>query len=351
MRADFSFCPQTESSEVARAWQADPEWQVRWGEEGLRYQVLTIRARAILAAAVAEKPFSKHPWMEHEWKSIADAANRIFSLFVQAKSVAERHEAASILPAFKVEGEYKGLADGNRCPLSFSLLLPNDDWRIKTQNAFDKRAQPKKTFAVPIFDWRDGISADPEACLVLKVFAAGEGHPPEFFDFLEKELREQLSFPLLPPGIFERSGMHRTLGLTVHERLWDLRVRFTDFLRRFLACYRYDPGRTDRLTPDPLTVFFVRARIHHSSEDSLHARSGLFGHKYFIDGGQKDFLKEQAAQDPDLPTEAIHSEYLPFPTGLCSSVSYDSPAVPAPMHVGEIIPFEGYEEDRKRRWS
>lgn len=317
-----------------------PEWQVLWGEGGLRYEVLTIRARAILAAAVAEKPFTLHPWMEHEWKPIADAANRIFSLFVQAKFIAGRQEAASALPAFRLEGEYKGLADGKQRPLSFSLIIPNDKWRDPNAKVFDIRAKPKKVFEMPIVDWREGIEAGPDARLVLRVFAAGENHPPEVFDFLEQQLKVQLSLPILPPNVFERGDMRRTLGLTASERLWDLRVRFTDFIRRFLACYRSDLRSDGWLTPDPLTVFFVRARVHHGSESSFHARSGLFGHRYFLDDGQKRFLNEQRQLDPELPTEAIYSEYLPFPDGLCSSV-YLAARSSDPTHVGLI--FEGYE--------
>lgn len=176
-----------------------PEWQVRWGDGGLRYEVLTTRARAILAAAVAEKPFSRHPWPEHEWKPIADAANRIFSLFIQAKALAERHSLAPPLPAFQLEGEYKGLVNGKNNPLSFSLLLPNDHWRREELKVFDKRAKPKKTFAIPIVDWREGIEAHNDAHLVLKLFAAGEGHPPEVFEFLEQQMRAQIGFPVLPP--------------------------------------------------------------------------------------------------------------------------------------------------------
>lgn len=130
--------------------------------------------------------------------------------------------------------------------------------------------------------------------------------------------------------------MHRTLNLTEHERLWDLRVRFSDFLRRFLACYRSDMRGSDRLTPDPFTVFFVQARTHCADENNLHAHSGLFGYRYFIDNGQADFLEEQRQYDAELPTEAIHSAHLPFPDGLCSWV-YRTARSSAPTHVGKIF--------------
>jgi len=308
---------------------------MRWGDDGFRYDVLLTRARAILAAAVSEKPFARHPWMEHEWKPISDAANRIFSLFVQAKSLAEGNPAAPRLPKFKIEGEYRGLADGKKHPLSFVRFDRSDEW----QDEFDKKSKPRKTIHIPIVDWREGIEATDDACLILKVFAAGEGHPAELFEFLEREMRAQLSFSILPPNAFERIDMHRTLGLTAHELLWDLRVRFTDFLRRFLACYRPDLHETDRLTPDPLTVFFVRARRHHAFETSFHTRSGLFGHEYFLDDGQKVFLAEQGKYDAALPTEAICNESLPFPDGLCASV-YLTARSSAPTHIGDIL--KGY---------
>jgi DNA-binding NtrC family response regulator len=263
-----------------------------------------------------------------------EAANRVFSLVVQAKRDAEGGVPA--LPAFKVEGLYKDVTLKHSQPFSFATVFPNDNYRVQTERLFDRRAKEQDTLSTPIYEWREGIQTDENASLLMKFYALGEKLPPEVWGLLKEQLSIQLTMPIRPVNVYGREDLHRTVGLNTREKLWDLRVRFTDFLRRFLTCYRSDPGGGARVTPDPFTVFFVEPR---NLAGENHIRSGLFGHAYVIDEGQRQYLEKERQRDDSLPTDVILTEYLPFPDGLCTKV-YLSARSSDSNHVGRIL--EGY---------
>jgi len=319
-----------------------PPWTKKWGEDGFRYQVLTTRARAILAAAFAGKRYISHPWLEYDWEPVLEAVNRVLSLFLQAKSISvEPNGSVPILPALKIAGEYKEIRERAVSRFSFSRLFQNDEWRAQTRNSLDSRQKPKKSFVVPIVEWRKGIEADEHSRIEINLYASGESHQPpvEVWEFLETELTAQLNMPIYLHNSIPRDDIDRVFGLTSEERLWDLRIRFTDFLRRFLTCYRPDLDQHAPVKPDPFTVFFVQPRTHRASVDSVHLRSGLFGHAYVIDAGQQRFLVEQKGQQHEhstLPTDAIQTDYLPFPDGLCTHV-YLTARSSDSVQVGRII--------------
>ena len=155
----------------------------------------------------------------------------------------------------------------------------------------------------------------------MKFYTSGENLPGEVWDLLRGELAAQISLPIFPLDVYYgRRDLHRTVGLNPQEKLWDLRTRFTDFLRRFLICYRPYSQKATRITPDPFTVFFIEPRTLGSQPNHFHVRSGLFGHAYVIDKGQQEYLQSERIKDDTLPTDAIQKEYLPFPNGVCTHV-------------------------------
>jgi len=65
-----------------------PSWTTKWGEDGLRYKLLTIRARALLAAAFASQRYTHHPWLEYDWEPFFTPSIEYFLFFLQAKYIA-----------------------------------------------------------------------------------------------------------------------------------------------------------------------------------------------------------------------------------------------------------------------
>jgi DNA-binding NtrC family response regulator len=264
-----------------------------------------------------------HPWTELQWKPIADAANRILSLFVQAQTletqlqlrVAPESIVAPPLPAFRLEGEYAPLL-GVTSPCAFRVNYENNS----ISHLDDKRkAEREFRIGLPETEWRPDVRTTPDTCLTLRVHVGGGEGNRIFLDFLRQELGAQLNVPLVPtvnPPPKER-------GITTstdNDKLWDLRVRFTDFLRRFLSCYFPPRGRR----PDAFTVFFVRGRKLSDGSD-WHIRSGFFGHNYFIDQGQKDYLTDWWTKLTDedrkkISVDAIYRHFLPLGDGICSEV-------------------------------
>ena len=155
--------------------------------------------------------------------------------------------------------------------------------------------------------------------------------PTEFAEFIDDELKRQIELPR-SPSLNARPGMGTTPAFEHGDQLWDLRIRFSDFLWRFVNYYDLRPTEgpesdtTGRkvLQADPFLVFFLfsRSRSTHIAHRGRHIRSGLLGHCYCLDPGQIQYLNEEKKRNGDGShnLEEIQSGYLPFPEGLCGKV-------------------------------
>src|SRR5690606_27212946 len=129
----------------------------------------------------------------------------------------------------------------------------------------------------------------------------------ECLAFLKEELGRNVK--LTPP--FNMTNARDTIGeppASTSDNLWDLRVRMTDFVRRFLRIFKEPEASVD-----PFTVFFLRP-MSGGGEDGGNVQSGLFGYEYVIDKGQQKYLEDNQ-EFGDVRPESLH---LPFPNGVCA---------------------------------
>jgi Sigma-54 interaction domain len=285
-----------QGAESKTACRGRPSWFSHWLPYG-RYNLLQLRARAILAAAFAEGSYRYHPSGDADWQPIARAVRRIASLYIQAKAVALHDNAdAADLPPMKFAVRY----GADTSPPWAKQFGP---WRNSDQD-------PQLT--IPFTSLGREINGEQEyRSSTLQIFYNEKSVPEECGTFLRCELEYQLNCHRVMLDIQQRPGMAERIPESLSERLWDLRIRVSDFLRRFVSCYRLDLNASPRW-PDPFLVFFVSSRK--SALTPGHIRSGLFGHSYIIDQGQREYLQARGF------SAKIFNEYLPFPDGLCTEV-------------------------------
>jgi hypothetical protein len=269
-----------------------PDRNLKWGDHGL-LDLLRVRSRALLAATFAEGCWTDWPLSKAALLDVLAACRKILSLFIQAEATVNNDKPRSTLLGMRMTLEYSGLAFKK---LDFSL------------GDIDSRAGERISFAVrpPRALGLDGLarfaiffSVDPKAHTEARAF-------------IENELRAQLNLEPSLDRFYPREGFGRLAPRTTEQRLWDARVRFSDFARRFLTVYR-NPKPDDL---NPFVAFFLKPRAY-DGRDAAHIRSGFFGYQYEIDEGQKTYLK---GLSQEVLTDSIYSEYVHFPEGLCSEI-------------------------------
>jgi transcriptional regulator with AAA-type ATPase domain len=154
--------------------------------------------------------------------------------------------------------------------------------------------------------------ADPDR-FFLKLYLRPERFRREVLEFLEAQLRFQVQ--LAPPRLARMRPTYNHPPSDWIEGIWDLRIRLTDFVRRFLVRFR----REDLI--DPFTVFFLSpSRIGKGSQQ---ARSGHFGYEFELDDGQLEELEKESQIENE---KARQPPRLTFPNGVCATVFLEARA-------------------------
>lgn len=306
-----------------------------WKEHNL-IGFLNSRCRAIIAAAFSETPGLPHPWDRSHWNSIASAVQKAFSLYCQSE------RTVNDLPDesghnWRMDISYSGI-DQQHLRFAFgkvdnrSKSLPCFRFQFPLQNS---RYQNSDAHGEVAFDVKSERSKD-------KIYN-------RFYEFLESELRFQLALDTRLDQFYPREDFGRLFPLG-NEVYWDVRVRFSDFLRRFLEAFR----NPRVVAPNPFTVFFLAPLTMSQNHAPSHTPSGLFGYRYHLDDGQRKFIAENkgvlinalGAEESAKLTNGekglleIEKGIVPFPFGVCSEVYLRSCPV-SPHNVRSIV--EEYE--------
>jgi transcriptional regulator with AAA-type ATPase domain len=264
------------------------------------YEHFLLRRRADLAEPFAELALTPHPWSARALDRLGSKILQTMSLFLQLRARGAKAGASAVVGA-----------DHEQWPdLILTLTYPNrDNWEDliwRSGNASSSNTVPTAFDSHP-----DPDDQEEESRYVLKVNLRRERFHQDAIEFLESELRFQVRRRSLllakPRPNFEE------LPSNWLENIWDLRIRLTDFARRFLTRYR------NQDFVDPFTVFFLTPSS--TSESPHHVHSGHFGYEFVIDDGQKDYLARNGiGLDPEKPL------WMPFPNGVCASVFLEARA-------------------------
>lgn len=302
--------------------------QKQFAKEPL-YPLLEQRSRGILASAFAELAFAPHPWEEPEWERVFFAVNRVTSLFCQFER-SRRKKDTEPMPSVALHWSY---GDGT---LEGSVGDADNGGRSWVDRNPMVKCEVKLSRLHMV---EERVSNLP---LTVGVFATKESTPERSLTrFLEPELRWQLELLRTHKMLAARENAGSEPPRD-EEKLWDLRVRFTDFLRRFLRLHR-SPGKVEHGYAGPFDVFFLGSRASTSGALSTsHVRSGLFGHSYLLDAGQKEWLltKGSSEQRAFLESGKLEQEYVEFPEGLCSA-AFIAAGPTAPAKTDEILTTYG----------
>jgi hypothetical protein len=297
------------------AWH-ESDWNgLNWERDGLKH-LLHLRCRALIAASFAEGTWRESPWRARDWAPVAVAVRKVLSLFLQAESTVNTVGAVVAIPDLLFTVSYEGAKD----VVSIPLGTP------------DSRVAPR--IKVHTFGRVNG--GEPFKVSITVAFAADKDYT-EAVEFIERELEFQTSLEAADAALQPRPGFGVIPALTRDDRLWDVRVRFSDFLRRFLNSYRVGSARKGSV--DPFMVFFLAPCAHLQSDNggNRHIASGVFGYRYELDTGQEVFLRGKGG---NLPLSILQKEGVRFPTGLCSRV-YLSGRATGPANTNELL--QGYE--------
>lgn len=274
-----------------------------WHENisGTEFSYLKLRCRAALAEAFATLSLTPHPWRENELAVIGEKIKLVVSLFHQYT----KHQ----MPKIGLECIYK---EGQTISWYSGKNIASKATSIKSLD---------NSFSINVFFPADGFNKDCK-------------------DFILGELKSQLSkgVPKLVYSRredFENSPQSDKNPFTMDEKLWDLRVRMSDFLRRFLTIYEGE------VEVDPFSVFFLKPKVR-NNEFGEHIPSGLFGYKYHLDKGQTKYLNEIIEER--IPSiHGIPSDMaVYFPSGMCSRVFLSGQ--PQDPHPAKYV-LDQYEEN------
>lgn len=313
------------------------EYMLHWDKDNL-LEYLNTRCRAILAAAFSEGPGLPHPWDRSHWHGIAAAVGRTFSLYSQAESLHNNLPNESGDP-WRFVVTYDGYS---HFPLEYvfgdpagkSVSPPNLEVKFPLRGTLSKGEQPEGSVALH-------VKSDRGRNTIYK----------QYRKFLEDELRFQLNLDSNSERMYPRQHFGCTFPVG-NEVYWDVRIRFTDFLRRFLSAFR-SPSFGE---PDPFTVFFLVPTCSMGKNGPTTVPSGLFGYRYVIDDGQRRYIEEKNDQllnrldesERSMITNSsaglfeIENGDVPFPYGVCSEVYLKASAV-RPHKIHSVVDAYKYK--------
>ncbi len=317
------------------------EYLLHWDKDNL-LEYFNSRCRAVLAAAFSEGPGLPHPWDRSHWHSIAAAVGKTFSLYAQAEMLHNNLPNESGDP-WRLTVLYNGHAEN---PLKYTFGEHEGKWTSEPRI--------RVTFS-PQSGQFDATRSHCELALEIKSDRGRNAIYTQFCDFLEEELKFQLGVGSFLKQCYPRENFGRSFPVG-NEVYWDVRVRFTDFLRRFLNAYRCPQFGE----PDPFTVFFLSPLARCSQNlKSRHTPSGLFGFRYILDDGQRKYIEENndnllsrldsreqsAIMSSTEGLLEIEKGIVPLPFGVCSEVYLRSCAA-RPHKVQSVVGDYEYKDQR-----
>jgi len=263
-----------------------------------RLRHFLLRCRAALAEPFAQLDLSQHPWDEEALALIGRQVSKVISLFIQLE--AETNTNKTVPPLIKPTAS-----------LCYESSGTNPSWWN------EKHPGLKSVIEFSGFD-NDGVE------FKLQLYINKESMPDACFTFLSYEIKKQILLTM-PSFAYPRPDWQIKEAQDMEKKFWDLRIRLTSFLNRFLSFYPNNHG----IPPDPFTVFFLVPCT--KGDNNGHVRSGFFGYKYDFDDGQRKYLKEIIPGDNFIE----NPPHLPFPNGVCSQVFIEG-RTSAPHEVSEI---------------
>lgn len=289
-------------------------------------QLLALRARAAIAAALAETSLVPHPWTRRAFECFAGGIAKAASLYAQVNALARAKDPAHVDPPPKLETLLY-------IELSYPAL-PDAGFSWGSEALVDRLAKNKPARG-PIRvergeTWMRDLCMSEVGAMVISVWI-DDDIPGEARRLIKNELKFQVekapSIGLDLKRLNPRLNWKSSYAQGRDEILWDLRVRMAMFVTLFLEQFRRDV-----CVSDPFVVFFLEPRRIGRGQGGRpsHHRTGLMGYRYIIDAGQRLHLDGQNIHLNSFPEQEL---MLPFPDGICGSVYLRG--TDSPLHRAE----------------
>lgn len=297
-----------------------------------------LRSRALLMAAATDLDTHAMPWTEDLLREMARAIQAVLAMYLQVRWTQTKpaYEGAHVpevrLEAVCVTQNVKDIA-----PICA---------RVLGSRAVKERKLGKETFSWRVQGKLNGTSTKPSSVqsvdVAIKCFVRAPDDKVGSKDAVDKaialcdkELNSRSALDGWERIICPREGYGIEPAQLDAERLWDLRVRFTLFLKRF--CSAYD---TNGIL-DPFTVFLLRPRTA-STLVKAEQRwgTGLMGYRYALDQGQIEAALDRFGNDEHL--QALFGEgrldalFLGYGVGMCGEVFWKGRAITRPATLNEL---------------
>ncbi len=271
----------------------DPWKGVAWKRDGL-WNLLEVRSRAIVAAALSTRSKISHPWEKEDWVVICSALNRVLSLCVQAEHTINRKSATNI-PTFELHIVYAGSDGSDRV-----FTIPN----VRRAPEAEKRRATLITEIIT--DAQDAVPA-----VTIRFRTTDKDQFDTFFDIIKDDFARQIRLSV--DGLYQRPTLGERPPEGDAERQWDLRFRFCDFMRRFLSGLDVTGA-----SAHPFTAFLLQPE--YVAETPNHIPSGSFGYGYVLDEGQRKYVRERYSGTAETDLRTLDSSRVPCAGGQCGRV-------------------------------
>lgn len=302
------------------------------------FEMWELRSRAVLMAAATDLDTHAMPWTEELLREMARAIQAVLAMYLQVRWTQTKpvyegaHVPEVLLQAICITNSVQDLA-----------LI---EARVQGSRAVKERKLGKETFSWRVQAKLNGTSTNPSSVqnvdVQIKCFvrapddkAGSKDAVNKAIEFCDKQLNNRAALEGWERTIGPRKGYGAEPAQIDAERLWDLRVRFTLFLKRF--CSAYDANGI----LDPFTVFLLRPRTASTLvEAEQRWGTGLMGYRYALDKGQIEAALSRFDNDIALQkligSGRLNALFLGYGVGMCGEVYWKGRAITRPATLNEL---------------
>lgn len=301
------------------------------------FEMWKLRSRALLMAAVTDLDTHAMPWTEDLLREMARAIQAVLAMYLQVRWTLPR---PVFTEAHVPEVRLEAICTTRKANDTFPIIA-----RVPGSRGVKERKGDKVKFSWLVQAKMIGNPTGPSSVQTLDVKVNCYVRAPDIgeskdavnkaIEFCGSELNSRASLAGWELMIRPREGYGADPAEVDAERLWDLRVRFTLFLKRFCLAYN-----TNGIL-DPFTVFLLRPRTANTLLQAAQQwGTGLMGYRYALDKGQIEAALSRFDKDDHLQEllgkGRLDALFLGYGVGMCGEVYWKGRAITRPATLDEL---------------